>query len=175
MKRNLIYITSCLILFNLFACSSNNSSIDDTSNTSQTSETSFLEAVNATKDNFQLDTYYYEVDNLKSYLNHYQHSNIRYDGNKSIYWKKYVTAYTEDKNEFEKLLNIDDNYQQMVFYLEDGVLQERLKNEEDVWKQFNYKPTFSFDEKITDYIIADHYHEQDGFYYLNDEYLGRMF
>lgn len=172
MKRNLIYITSCLILFNLFACSSNNSSIDDTSNTSQTSETSFLEAVNATKDNFQLDTYYYEVDNLKSYLNHYQHSNIRYDGSKSIYWKKYVTAYTEDKNEFEKLLNIDDNYQQMVFYLEDGVLQERLKNEEDVWKQFNYKPTFSFDEKITDYIIADHYHEQDGFYYLNDEYLG---
>ncbi len=131
-------------------------------------------AIENTEKNYEFETEYHEIDNINSNLNHYSYKNIRYDGSNSIYWSKYTNYYGEDRQGLlDAKENIDTYYQTVFYYDENGNLAERFKREDDVWKQFNYTPSFTFKEKITDYLIPEHFElKDDGFYYLKDEYLG---
>lgn len=192
MNKTIRYITCLLCLALLTSCGENQQSasssqddisksssstdkIDSSGSDSSNDEASPLAiAINNTKDNFEFETNYVEVDNIYSQQNHSGYKNVRYDGENSIYWSKYLTHYDDENGSLEEKKKDIENYRQLVYYYdENGTLSERFKNEEDVWKQFTYKPQDVFNEKITDYLVPEHYTlGNDGYYYLQEEYLG---
>lgn len=82
---------------------------------------------------------------------------------------------TDDKAVFETAKEDINNYYQDVFYYdEENTLQKRYMNPGDeVWQQFINQITFSFNEKITDYLIPSHFEETEtGVFNMKEEYLG---
>lgn len=176
----LILMSSILLLSGCAQsqASSNESSESSESNSSDSAsldngETSFENAIQKTNKNFELQTTYYEKDNLEPSNNHFMYKSIRFDGENQIYWNKYVSAYSNDEEDLINLKSQEEAYTHSVYYMEGETILERYKTPDDVWKQFTYTPTFSFDGKITDLINPEHFElKEDGFYYMIDEYLG---
>ncbi len=151
-KTSLLTLITSILL--LTSCNSpQSSSSSSTSSEQTTTETTFttesnstssseidtrspLEiAIENTEKNYEFETEYHEIDNINSNLNHYSYKDVRYDGNNSIYWTKYTNYYGEDRQGLLDVKeNIDTYYQTVYYYDENGILSERFKREDDVWK-----------------------------------------
>lgn len=158
-----------------------NQSVDSRSNSSDSASPSTDEnaslaaAIKATESNFELEMSLRSVDALEPQNNRYKYESQRYDANNKIFWKKYVSVNTDNQGTFEEAKdNLDNYYQDVFYYDEEDSLQKRYKNPgDDVWSQFINQITFSFDEKITDYIIPEHFEEVEaGVFNMKEEYLG---
>lgn len=158
-----------------------NQSVDSRSNSSDSASPSTDEnaslaaAIKDTESNFELEMSLRSVDALEPQNNRYKYESQRYDANNKIFWKKYVSVNTDNQGTFEEAKdNLDNYYQDVFYYDEEDSLQKRYKNPgDDVWSQFINQITFSFDEKITDYIIPEHFEEVEaGVFNMKEEYLG---
>lgn len=153
--------------------SGNNSS--DSVPSSVDENVSLASAIKAIENNFELETSLRSVDALEPQNNRYKYQSQRYDATNKIFWQKYVSVNTDDENSFETAKeNLDNYYQDVFYYDEEDSLQKRYKNPGDeVWSQFINQITFSFDEKITDYIVPAHFEEvETGVFNMKEEYLG---